>query len=490
MFENIIAQAAAEQLRGDISAGILAPSMLFHGPAASGKGTTALELGRVLSCEGNGDWNCSCPHCARHKTLLHPDLLLMGRRAFAGEIAASAAALPRDPRHGRLLLIRSVRKLLGRFSPVLWEGDRDLGKLNPLIQALEDDLEELEKTGSPSFPGSPASAGEGGSPVKEPSAALGASIVKNALKLEAEGIAELIPVAQIRRASYWGRLAPFGRRKLLLIENADRMKEEGLNSLLKILEEPPERLTIVLCTARREAVLPTLLSRLRPYHFARRDASAEGELIRRVFRDREAAGAVAAQKTALPETAPAETTPAGSAASAAPAAPAAPGRGLTGLEAYLDSFLPVNRDTLYPLAAFFVSSVALSTLDLFRRRGVAVLPEELVALGKHCAPIAGSAGLGRPVADSKTIVEKVLAEARNFQIRSLFFSFLGLVLTLVSEALRPLATGPRRIACLDLWKDRVGTAAAAGSLNQSSALTLERLAGDLKNAMAGAGGGW
>ncbi|MDR0730269.1 MAG: DNA polymerase III, partial [Treponema sp.] len=354
MFENIIAQAAVDRLRGDIGAGILAPSMLFFGPAASGKGTSALELGRVLSCGETGAWNCSCPSCARHKTLLHPDLLLMGRRAFAGEIAASAAVVQRDPRHGRLLLIRSTRKLLGRFSPALWEGDKDLGKLNPLIQALEDDLEALERAGD-------EDENEGGGSSDD----LGASIVKNALKLEAEGIADLIPIGQIRRASYWGHLAPQGRRKLLVIENADRMKEEALNSLLKILEEPPERLTIVLCTARREGILPTLLSRLRPYHFTRRDAAAEGELIRRVFRDKQAAELLASSFSA------------------------SPGPGLTGLEAYLDSFLPVNRDTLYPLAAFFVSSVALATLDGFRRRGIGVLPDELVALGKRCAPIAG-----------------------------------------------------------------------------------------------------
>ena len=442
MFENIIAQAAAGRLKGDIEAGILAPSMLFYGPAASGKGTTALELGRVLSCEETGAWNCSCPSCARHKSLLHPDLLLRGRRAFAGEIAAAAAVLPRDPRHGRLLLIRSVRKLLGRFSPALWEGDKDLGKLNPLIQALEDDLDDFEALES----------GGAGAPD---------SIIKNALKLEAEGIADFIPVAQIRRASYWGRLAPLGRRKLLVIESADRMREESLNSLLKILEEPPDRLTIVLCTARREGILPTLLSRLRPYHFTRRDAASEGELIRRVFRDTQAAEA--------------------------PALPVAGDRG--GLEAYLDSFLPVNRDTLYPLAAFFVSSVALATLDGFRRRGIGVLPDELVALGKYCAPIAGSAGLGRPVADGKAIVDKVLAEARNFQIHSLFFSFLALALDLVSEGLRSLEPDPSRIGCLGLWKKHVGIAAAAGSLNQSPALTLDRLVADLKGAMTNAGGG-
>jgi DNA polymerase-3 subunit gamma/tau len=400
--------------------------------------------------------------------LLHPDLLMMGRRPFAGEIAASAAVLQRDPGHGRILLLRSVRKLLGRFSPVLWEGDKDLAKLNPLIQALEEDLEELERMEIPDGKAAEGAA-VGGAGSRDTGGKLGASIIKNALKLEAEGIAEFVPISQIRRAGYWGHLAPSGLRKLLVIESADRMKEEALNSLLKLLEEPPERLTIVLCTARREGILPTLLSRLRPYHFIRRDASAEGELIRRVFRDK----AVVPDR-AVPYTGPDHHEP---------------GYAGPGLEAYLDSFLPVSRDTLYPLAAFFVSSVALSTLDRFRRRGIGVLPEELVSLGKRCAPIADSAGLGRPAADNKTIIEKVLAGAQNFQIHSLFFSFLALTLDLVSECLRPLAMGSLRISYLGIWKKYTGTAAAAGSLNQSPALTLDRLISDLKGALAEAPGG-
>ena len=436
MFENIIAQAAAERLREDLEAGILAPSMLFFGPPASGKGTTALELGRVLSCEGRGAWNCSCPHCGRHRLLLHPDMLLMGSRPFAAEIAASSAVLLREPRHGRLLLLRAVRKLLGRFSPVLWEGDRELGKLNPLIEALEDDLEELNGIG-PEEPERIRRAGE----------KLGASIVKNALKLEAGGIAEHIPVAQIRKASFWGRLAPTGRRKLLVIENAGLMKEEALNSLLKILEEPPERLSIVLCSARREAVLPTLLSRLRPYRFMARDRAAAEELIRRVYREPEAGGE-------------------------------------GGLEAYLDGFLPVSRESLYPLAAFFVSSVALAALDNFRRRGIVTLPEELVALGRYSAPIAGAAGLGRPAGDNKTIVDKVLAGAGDFQVRSLFSRFLAAALDLVSRSLSG-AAGRRRIVYTGLWKNYAAEAAAAvGVWNQSPSLALERMISGLKGAMA------
>jgi DNA polymerase-3 subunit gamma/tau len=435
MFENIIAQAAAERLKEDMEAGILAPSMLFFGPPASGKGTVALELGRALSCEARGAWNCPCRSCARHRLLIHPDLLLMGPRAFAGEIAASASVLSRDFRHGRLLLTRSVRKLLGRFSPVLWEGDRELAKLNPLIQALEEDLEELNGMGGPEGSGAKNAA---------PMEKLGASLVKNALKLEAGGIAEHIPVAQIRKASFWGRLAPAGRQKLLLIENADRMREEALNSLLKILEEPPERLNIVLSSPRREGILPTLLSRLRPYRFVRRDDAAGEELIRRVYREAGAAG---------------------------------------GLEAYLDSFLPLSREALGPLAAFFVSSVALAALDLFRRRGFAVLPEELAALGKCGA--AASGDLGLPAGDNKTIVEKLLVGAQDFRVPSLFSRFMAAVLDTVSRSLSGVAMGARRIAYTELWRNHAAAAAAAvGTWNQNPSLALDRMISGLKRAMA------
>ena len=51
MFENVLGQQATGQLIHDIKAGILAQAMLFSGPSASGKGTSALELGRIISCD-------------------------------------------------------------------------------------------------------------------------------------------------------------------------------------------------------------------------------------------------------------------------------------------------------------------------------------------------------------------------------------------------------------------------------------------------------
>lgn len=55
---------------------------------------------------------------------------------------------------------------------------------------------------------------------------------------------------------------PFGAQRLLVITTADQLSEAVQNTLLKLLEEPPLFLTIVLVTTRPEGLLPTVRSRL------------------------------------------------------------------------------------------------------------------------------------------------------------------------------------------------------------------------------------
>jgi DNA polymerase-3 subunit gamma/tau len=305
VFENLLGQEAfVGQIRQDIETGSLAPSLLFAGPPASGKGTAALELARVLSCEAGkgkrGAWNCQCPSCAKQRYLAHGDLLLMGSRPFSAEIFASAAAWERGSVAGGnkppMLFIRALRGLLLRFNPALWEDDPKASKLAPLVEALDSGVDELMRTASYS--------------VK-----LRDSLVKDALKLEAEGISAAIAAAQVRNAAWWCRTAPIGLHKTLVIENAEKMQDAARNSLLKLLEEPPDGLTIILTSTRSAALLQTIRSRLRPYHFVRRSAASEAEIERRVFHD---AGARARTLTL-----------------------------------YLDSFLPLSRGKLRTLAQDF-----------------------------------------------------------------------------------------------------------------------------------------
>jgi DNA polymerase-3 subunit gamma/tau len=465
MFENVLSQEAVKQLSADILADKLAPSMLFAGPAASGKGTAALELGRVLSCEKGAVWNCPCPSCAHHRLLYHPDLLALGSRPFSPEIAAAAEVFIRENAEtsARLLFIRAVRKLMLRFNSILWEDDPRFSKLSPLLEGLEDDLNEItigEAAGHTA-----ESAGEDTARSEK----LASSIRKNAFKLEADGVADQIPVSQIRRASYWIRLTPFGPRKFLLIENADRMQDAARNALLKVLEEPPDRAVIVLTTSRAPALLPTIVSRLRPYRFGRRDETVEKDVIRRVFRGAE------------------------------PPQPAASATGEGGdslITSYLESFLPVSGGKLYPLAAFFAASLAAQTLLALRDETSLAPPPGIVALGKYAAPIAENAGCGRPAKEASVCIKAVLAGAERFETPGLFQRFLSQLLDLVSRSIRggtvppgdspstasgipDIETAAAGIGLAGIFRELTAEAASqVGTYNLGPELVLEKMCAD------------
>ena len=53
------------------------------------------------------------------------------------------------------------------------------------------------------------------------------------------------------------------------------MSESVRNALLKILEEPPSDCNFILLTSKRNAILPTILSRVRTYEFKNRSLNLE-----------------------------------------------------------------------------------------------------------------------------------------------------------------------------------------------------------------------
>jgi len=71
-----------------------------------------------------------------------------------------------------------------------------------------------------------------------------------------------IKIGQIREIQRLAGLAPVrGANRICIIEPADCMEPPAANSLLKILEEPPEGLVFILITAFPHALLSTLRSR-------------------------------------------------------------------------------------------------------------------------------------------------------------------------------------------------------------------------------------
>jgi DNA polymerase-3 subunit delta' len=77
-----------------------------------------------------------------------------------------------------------------------------------------------------------------------------------------------IKIDQIREAIDRAAYRPFeGRRRAVIIDQADALVGEAQNALLKTLEEPPSASVFVLITARQDLLLPTVRSRCHVLRF-------------------------------------------------------------------------------------------------------------------------------------------------------------------------------------------------------------------------------
>ncbi len=71
-----------------------------------------------------------------------------------------------------------------------------------------------------------------------------------------------IRIDQIRELTHWIRLTPYlGGRKIGLIEEVDRLTEEALYALLKLVEEPPDKSVLIFTSSAFYRLPATLVSR-------------------------------------------------------------------------------------------------------------------------------------------------------------------------------------------------------------------------------------
>ncbi len=71
-----------------------------------------------------------------------------------------------------------------------------------------------------------------------------------------------ISVEEIRsKVVSTAEIFPYGRYKIYIIKEAEKMNEQAQNALLKTIEEPPEYVIIILLTANKNRLLPTIRSR-------------------------------------------------------------------------------------------------------------------------------------------------------------------------------------------------------------------------------------
>ena len=310
MYDNLLYQNAANLIKEDILKNQFPQSVLFSGPQGSGKLTAALETARILSCKGapRGKWQCACSSCVQQKSLLSHNVILAGSRDCTMEIEAASYSFLRAASNkteylnaARYFFLRSVRKLTLRFNQILWEDSDKLSKIGALTGEIDEALETLD------FPHNlPEEIGDIEKSCKK--------IVELCKKLEDGFLYDSIPINQVRNLSAWAHLKSVGGCKTVIIENADRMLENVRNALLKILEEPPKSTFFILTTSRRNAIMPTILSRVRTYSFNDRTVEEQHEVIERVFHRPDFTGSI---------------------------------------EEYLLTFLPVNPDSLRQSARTF-----------------------------------------------------------------------------------------------------------------------------------------
>ena len=273
MFENIIGHhTTTARLHDELVADRFPRAVLLSGPAYTGKLSIALELARVLSCARDGTWGCECHRCLRHRDLSFPYLVLMGWRYWESEIRAAGDLLRRSQSTAAyFFFVRAVRKLTRRYDRLLWEGDET--RLRPVVGPVSE-LNELLEGLAP---------GLTGDALEKRCAKIEAQVHKLAATVKTDNV----PISQIRNVERWLHLSAPEGRKVVILEHAEGVQESSRNALLRLLEEPPAGVHLILLARRSDALIATLRSRLREYALRERSTSQQREVLRRIFRRKE-----------------------------------------------------------------------------------------------------------------------------------------------------------------------------------------------------------
>lgn len=95
------------------------------------------------------------------------------------------------------------------------------------------------------------------------------SVVANPYFRQRPWAAPTISIDKIRELRRVSAIKSFeGRGRVIVIAEADKMTTEASNAVLKILEEPSKKMTLILTALNKESLLPTIVSRCQEIKFA------------------------------------------------------------------------------------------------------------------------------------------------------------------------------------------------------------------------------
>jgi DNA polymerase-3 subunit delta' len=203
-WSSIVGQEAVKELlQRAVVTGRISPAYCLWGPEGVGKDALALEFAKLLNCqaprrEGNHIEACdTCSDCRRAARLEHPSI--------------------------RLLFALPPPKSRSEGSPLLGLSDEHIAALR----------EELRRKAENPYHN---------------------ITLPNALQIHISAIRDLQRTLAMTPPQQ-------GRRRVIIISEADRMTVEAANACLKTLEEPHNDIVFILTTSRRELLPPTILSR-------------------------------------------------------------------------------------------------------------------------------------------------------------------------------------------------------------------------------------
>lgn len=207
MWKNIIGQEdVIEKLKSIFLSGKTAHAYLFEGGDGVGKDAAAIEFAKLINCTDLINGNEACDKCESCRKI----------SSFRSEYFKLICALPASK-----------------------TDDTDFDPVEKLSGADFDEyMEQLElKSENPYHH----------------------ITLTGANNIRINSIRDLVSKIYLS--------APKGVTKVFLISEADKMKQEASNALLKILEEPPKNSVIILTTSKVNSLPQTIIGRCQRIHF-------------------------------------------------------------------------------------------------------------------------------------------------------------------------------------------------------------------------------